>query len=163
MRNAQVPAPSEKNVGYFIPAAEREKAVITPGGGGDKITYAPYKQTEAALNTILGRAFSKVYSMRSTNDTNFIAEKNISYIFTPVIETSSSSSGIFTWPATDFSLKLTCTAVDANGNKVWNKTVTGEGHAEYNEFIKDFGLSGRRAAEAAYTEMLMEIANAGVF
>jgi hypothetical protein len=153
----------DKNVGYFISAADKEMAVITPGGGGDKITYAPYKETEAALNTILGRNFDKVYSLHSLSDSAFIAEKDISYIFTPQVVTSSSSSGIFTWPATDFTFELTCTAVDTEGNTVWEKTVNGDGHADFSELMKDFGLSGRRAAEAAYTEMLQEIANAGVF
>jgi len=163
IRNTPMNEPVNVTVGYFISAENRSKAVISPGGGGDKVTYAPYRETEAAMNTILSRNFVRVYSLPSMSDIDFITEKNISYIFTPVIQTNSSSSGIFTWPATDFSFELTCTAVDPAGNEVWGKTVTGEGHADYSEFMKDFGLSGRRAAEAAYLEMMHEISSAGVF
>lgn len=163
IRNVAMPEPVSSNAGYYISAENRSSAVITPGGGGDSVTYAPYKDTEAALNTILSRNFRRVYSLPSMNDTAFISEKEISYIFTPLIQTNSSSTGIFTWPATDFTFELTCTAVDTGGSEVWAKTVTGEGHADYDEFMKDLGLSGRRAAEAAYLEMMQEISNAGIF
>jgi len=163
IRNIEVPAPVDKNVGYYISAADRESAVITPGGGGDKITYAPYKETEAALNTVLGRAFGKVYALRSPADSDFIAAKDISYIFTPRITPNSSSSNIFTWFATDFTFELTCTAVDAMGNDVWETSVTGTGHADTSEMMKDFGLSGRRATEDAYSRLLQELINAEVF
>lgn len=163
IRNVEVETPADVNVGYFISAADKEKAVITPGGGGDKVTYTPYKETEAALNTMLGRAFHKVYSLRSLSDKSYIAEKNISYIFTPQINTDSSSSGVFTWMATDFTFELTCVAVNSEGVDVWKKTVVGDGHADYGELKRDFGLAARRAAEDAYSKMLQEIINAGEF
>jgi len=163
IRSVPLAESSSRNVGYYISAENRSKAVITPGGGGDDVTYAPYKETEAALNTILSRTFRRVYSLPSMTDTAFITEKEISYIFTPLIQTNSSSTGIFTWPATDFTFELTCTVVDTEGNEIWAKTVTGEGHADYDEFMKDLGLSGRRAAEAAYSKMMQEISDAGGF
>lgn len=163
IRNAPLAEQYSGNAAYYISAENRAKAVITRGGGGDHITYAPYKETEAALNTILSRTFKRVYSLPSLADTAFIAEKEIRFVFTPLIHTDSSSTGIFTWPATDFTFELTCMVVDAEGNEVWEKTVTGKGHADFDEFMKDLGLSGRRAAEAAYLEMMQEISKAGVF
>lgn len=163
IRNAPVAQKSEYNAGYYISAEKKAQAVITSGGGGDDITYAPYQETEAALNTILSRTFNRVYSLPSMTDQQFVSDKQIRFIFTPDIHTDSSSTGIFTWPATDFVFELTCTVVDTDGNQIWEKKVTGEGHADFEEFKSDFGLSGRRAAESAYRQMMHEIANAGVF
>jgi hypothetical protein len=163
IRSVPLSDASSKNAGYYISAENRSKAVVTPGGGGDKVTYAPYKETEAALNTILSRTFRRVYPVPSMTDTDFINEKEISYIFTPLIQVNSSSTGIFTWFATDFTFELTCTAVDTEGNKIWTKTVVGEGHADYDEVSQDAGIAGGRAAEAAYLKMMQEISNASVF
>jgi hypothetical protein len=163
IRSLPLSKSNSKNAAYYISAEDMSKAVVTPGGGGDSVTYAPYRQTEAALNTILSRNFSRIYSLPTLSDTNFISEKQISYVFTPLIRTDSSSTGIFTWPATDFTFELTCTATDARGNELWAKSVTGKGHANYDEVIKDFGLAGRRAAETAYLEMMKAISTAEVF
>jgi hypothetical protein len=43
----------EKSVGYYISPDDLEKQVITPAGGGDKVKYLPYKESEPALKTIL--------------------------------------------------------------------------------------------------------------
>ncbi len=127
------------------------------------MTYTPYKDAEAALNTILSRNFRRVYSLPSMGDEAFITEKGIRFIFQTVIQTKSSSTSILTWPATDFTFELTCTAVDTGGSEVWSKTVTGTGHADFSEWKQDFGLSGRSAVEDAYLKMMQEIANAEVF
>jgi hypothetical protein len=67
--------------------------------------------------------------------------------------TDSSSPSPFTWPPTKFNIDLTCDIADATGNPILSKKVTGEGNAEFDEFKKDFSLSGKRAAEDALLKM----------
>jgi hypothetical protein len=152
-----------KNVAYYISQQDMETEVITPGGGGDKVKYYPYRDTEAALDTMLSKVFNHVYSIPLIKQAAFIQEKNISYIFKPSIKTDSSSDSIFTWPPTHFTFELTCTATDPSGNEVWSKKVKAEGNAEYDEFKKNFSLSARRASEEAFKLMLAELLNANYF
>lgn len=148
---------SNKTVGYYISPVDIATEVKTPGGGGDDVKYFPYKDTEAALKTILSAKFSKVYSLKSQNNDPLINEKNISFIFIPKIKTDSSSSSIFTWPPTDFTVELTCRAYSDDGKQVWEKTVVGKGHAEFDEFKNDLSLSAKRASQEAFTLMRDEI------
>lgn len=152
-----------KNVGYYISEEDKKKEVTTPGGGGDDVSYFPYQDTEAALNTILSKVFSRVYSIKNINDVGYQTEKNISYIVKPVIKTDSSSSSFMTWPPTKFTFDLSLTAVDLKGNSVWQKTVSATGEAEFDEFKSDFSLSARRATDNAFQEMLHALINAKEF
>lgn len=146
------------NVAYYISDANKKLEVITPGGGGDKVKYTPYSDTEGALNAVLSNVFKKAYSIKSIDDKSFIADKNISYIFEPRIVTSSSSSSLFTWPPTMFSLELTCRVLNPeNGDKLWQITTNSIGSAEFEEFKSDFGLSAKRASEDAFYQMLKEL------
>lgn len=153
----QGPAKSSTIAGYYIPQEDLMKEVTTPGGGGDKVKYFPYKDTEAALKTILATRFAQVYSLKSPTSDPLIKEKNIRVIFTPKITTESSSESAFTWPPTDFKIELTCTAMSPEGKKTWEKTVVGKGHAEFDEFKSDFSLSAKRATQEAFTLMRDEI------
>ncbi len=153
LRGGAVKVKSEINVGYYISPEDKAKVVTTPGGGGDKISYSPYKDTEEALNTVLSKTYKKVYSVPSLSDKDFVAQKQITYIFKPQLTTTSSSKSGLTWPPTDFSLTITCVAIDSNGNEVWKDTATGNGHAEFDEFKKDFPLAARRASEAAFKQL----------
>lgn len=161
IRNVEIQREIDKNVGYYISNSDRNKEVTTAGGGGDKVKYYPYKETEAALNTMLSKVFKKTYSIKDLKDTKFYIEKDISYIFKPAIKTYSSSSSAFTWPPTKFTFELTCTIVNPSDNKmIWNKTVSATGNAEFSEFKEDFSLSARRASEKAFKKMMIEISNA---
>jgi hypothetical protein len=162
LRMTAVSDPIDKNVGYYISVADRTAEVVTPGGGGDDVKYFPYKDTEAALNTMLSKVFTRVYSIPNLNDTAFFEEKNIRMIFIPTITTDSSSSSVVTWPATDFTFTLTCTVTDTSGRKIWAKTVSAQGKAEFDEFKHDHSLSARRASEEAYEDMLSKVLNADV-
>ena len=153
----------DKNVGYYVSRLDKEVAVVTPGGGGDNVKYYPYKDTEAALNIILGKIFHKVYAIPSLKDKAYIAEKNISYIFKPKIRTNSRSESILTWPPTHFTMDLTCVAISPAGDTVWSKKVSAEGIAEFDEFKSNFSLSASRASEKAFKLMLKEIDSASVF
>jgi hypothetical protein len=150
-------AKSSTIAGYYISQEDLMKEVTTPGGGGDKVKYFPYKDTEAALKTILATRFAQVYSLKSATSDPLIKEKNIRVIFTPKITTESSSESAFTWPPTDFKIELTCTAMSPEGKKTWEKTVVGKGHAEFDEFKSDFSLSAKRATQEAFTLMRDEI------
>lgn len=139
--------PIAKNVGYYISAENRNLAVTTPGGGGDKITYRPYGEIETALYKTLSNVFADVTALKSADDTEAIAKHRISYIITPAITTDSSSSSAFTWPPTYFKMDINCVITDGAGKTVSTKAVTGEGRAEFAEFKSDFALAAKRAVE----------------
>jgi hypothetical protein len=157
LRNNPAQTKSDLNVGYYISAEDKTKEVTSAGGGGDKIAYAPYKDTEGALVAALSQVYKKVYSVPALTDRDFLAQKQITYIFKPQLTTTSSSSSAFTWPPTDFALTITCSAVDADGKEVWHDQVTGQGHAEFSEFKSDFPLAARRAAEDAFKKLQTKI------
>jgi hypothetical protein len=153
----------DKNVGYYISAEDLTKEVTTPGGGGDKIKYFPYKESEPALNKILSNIFVKVYPLASADDSQFILSNDISYVFIPKIETNSSSKSAFTWPPTNFTVSLDCKALDSSGSVIWQKSVQGEGEAEFSEFKHDFPLAAKRAVKKAFSMLQEEIIKSGVF
>jgi hypothetical protein len=153
----------DKNVGYYISAEDLVREVITPGGGGDKVQYTAYKDIEPAMQKVLSNIFTQVHTLKSPDDKQFITTNNISLVFIPKIETNSSSTGTFTWPPTDFSLTLECTAHDPGGKTVWQKKIVGDGHAEYSEFKNDFQLAARRASLKVFSELQREINSSPVF
>ncbi len=149
-----------KNAGYYISDENRAKEVITPGGGGDKVKYTLYADIEPALKHALSNIFSNVYTVPSLDDFNFITSNNISYVFVPSITTDSSSDSAFTWPPTDFSVSLQCYAIDSTGANIWETTVQGEGHAEFEQFKHDFSLSARKAVKNVLLKLESEISKA---
>ncbi|MCG6202131.1 hypothetical protein [Psychromonas antarctica] len=153
----------DKTVGYFIAKDDISKSVTTPGGGGDSVTYQPYKDTETVLYTVLMNKFSDVYKVDSLEDNNFIEKNNIRYIFIPKLVTNSSSGSAFTWPPTKFMISLTCQAIKSEGEVVWEKSIDVEGDAEFDEFKSDFSLAARRATEKAFIKLAQELDNQPIF
>lgn len=147
-------------VGYHISDADRAKKVTTPGGGGDKVSYVPYKDIETALFTVLSNKFKDVYLVKDLDDQSFIDENEIRLLFVPTITTNSSSSSMFTWPPTQFTVNLEVKAVNADGETVWETAIKTEGEAEFDEFKADFSLSARRATQAAFIKLAGELENA---
>lgn len=147
-----------KTVGYYISPTDRAKEVETPGGGGDKVKYLPYPETEPALNKILTNLYANVVLVPSLDDKQFIASKQIAYIFVPSITTDSGSDSALTWPPTRFTVSLDTKAMGPNGNVVWQKKVKGEGKAEFSEFKHDFSLSARLASKQAFQNLQQAIA-----
>lgn len=146
------------NVAYYLSDTDKQLEVITSGGGGDKVKYTPYADTEGALNTVLSSVFAKAYSIKALDDKKFIMDKNISYIFIPKIVTASSSDNLFTWPPEKFSVELTCKAIDpVSGNKILEITTSSIGVADFGDYRKDFSFSARMASEKAFLEMLIEL------
>src|SRR5687767_10308345 len=78
LNDAQL-VPMKKSVGYYISDADLALKVTTPGGGGDKVAYFPYKELEPALQKVLFNSFDKVERLSSLNDQATIAQKNITY------------------------------------------------------------------------------------
>lgn len=154
---SEVTTKSDSTVGYYISEVQKITEVETPGGGGDDVKYFPYTDTEAAFKTILSQKFAKVYSLKSKNNDPLIKDKNIKFVFTPNITTQSSSSSAFTWPPTKFTVELNCIAYSIDGKKIWEKTVVGNGDAEFEEFKHDFSLAARRASQEAFIRMRDEI------
>ena len=148
-----------KNVGYYISESDLTKSVETPGGGGDRISYAPYKDMDASLLSVLLTIYKDVFKLKAANEKSEIQKNNISYVFVPSIKTDSSSASYVTWPPTDFTVNLSMQAFDAGGNVVWQDTVTGKGHAEFDEFKQDFSLAARLATEEAYGKLKKAIEN----
>lgn len=142
-----------KSIAYFISEEERNRRVITAGGGGDKVEYAPYRELEAGIYRVFNNVFENVYVLKTADDKAFIAEKGISLVFRPTIATTSSSSSVLTWPPTDFEVIIEIKALDKEGKVIWTDTVSGKGNAEFSEFKSDFSLSAKRASASALAQL----------
>lgn len=155
--------PIDKTVAYYIATADREKEVITPGGGGDKVKYYPYKELEPALRKVLNNLFRSVKRVDNPTDTAFLQANDITYVFQPEITTTSRSDSLITWPPTEFTISLNCVAFDRSGNTVWQKKIDAKGEAAFSEFLGDFSLSAKRATEAAFKQLQSELNAAAEF
>lgn len=149
---ADVNYPSDRtidtSVGYFISDANRKLEVTTPAGGGDKMRYFPYRDMEPAILSTLGSVFRKVYSVPEAGRAAYIADHHLTFVFEPILTTNSSSNSAIFWPATDFDLTIKVTALNTNGQTVWNRDFTGHGHVEKGRSLMDVPPAKEAAAEA---------------
>ena len=150
----------DKTVGYYISKEQRALLVTSKGGGGDKVTYHPYAELEPALNQVLSNAYTKVVALAAINDKAELESKQVAYVFAPVITTTSSSSSALTWPPTNFTVTIACTATTGGGVAAWNSTVTGSGEAVFADFKHDFSLAARRASKDAFNQLQKGIVDA---
>lgn len=142
------------NVGLFIPPEVMRLEVTTPGGGGDSVRYFPYRDMDSAYLHILINVFDGVTRLNASADSNELLRRGIKYIITPDLITNSGSTGLFTWPPTNFTVDLTTNIRDVSGKIVGSPRVVGNGHvAGFSDFNGDFGLAGRLAMEDALTKM----------
>lgn len=146
-------APLEKNVALVITEDETAREVITPGGGGDKVSYHPYRDLELPLYVGLGHVFKNVTKLKTIPDAATIQAQHLDYVITPTIKTTSSSPSLLTWPPTNFTVTLTCTVADPTGQTVATEDVTGSAHAEFSEFKRNFGLAAQLATADAVTKL----------
>ena len=149
----------KKNVAYVMTDADREKQVTTDGGGGDKVSYYPYRDLEKAIRDALRVAYSDVVVVQSQNNIDQLKTRNIAYVFVPEITTTSDSSSYFTWPPTKFRIEMNANVSDTKGNFITRVRVVGTGAAEYSEFKGNFGLAGSRAADDLSAKFIDEIKN----
>jgi len=143
--------------GYVLTDADRSKQITTEGGGGDKVTYFPYKDLEKGFRDVLKSLYSDVVLVSSPSDFEAFRRDGVSIVFVPEIYTSSNSNSAFTWPPTQFSIDLSSTVTDATGNMLARVRASGQGIATFSEFKGDFGLAGRRAAQDAFKKLSSEI------
>ena len=143
----------QKSVGLYISAENRNKQVTTPGGGGDKVSYRPYADIETGLYKVLGNVFQNVEVLSSISEGESIAKHSLVYIVVPEIATTSSSSGFFTWMATDFTVDLSCKISDVAGRTLTTVSSTGTGHADFSELKSDMSRAGERASQDALTKL----------
>ncbi len=151
-----LPVASEKiakNVGFVISAADRAREVISPGGGGDNVSYVPYRDLEFALYSTLSSVFNNAVPLASQDDKKTMSSQELKLIFVPTIQTTSSSESMFTWPPTFFSIMIDYNLLDASGVQVASGRVMGEGRAEFSEFKSDFGLSAKRAGTDVFNKL----------
>ncbi|MGK5072420.1 hypothetical protein [Janthinobacterium sp. ZB1P44] len=145
--------PVKKNVAYYISDTLRQTEVTTGGGGGDKVSYFPYRDMELSLYKMLSNVFGEVTTLKSPADQEAMARHQIVYVVTPQLSTSSSSDSAFTWPPTRFNVDLTCNISDASGKEIVSKKVVGVGEGEFSEFKKDHAITGKRALTDAMLKM----------
>ena len=141
-----------KKVGLYISAENRAKEVTTPGGGGDKVRYVPYADLETGLYKVLSDVFQDVAVLQA-RDSAAITQHSVAYVIEPEIFTNSSSSGVFTWMATDFTVQLQCKVSDAAGQPVATVSSQGSGKAESKELMSNFSLAGQRASQDALVKL----------
>lgn len=148
---------STKMAAYVMTDADRSSQVTTPGGGGDKVSYFPYKDLEKGVRDVLKSLYSDVVLVNSPKNLEAIKQDGIAFVYSLNILTSSSSDSMFTWPPTQFSIDVSSTVTDKDGNVLARLKATGHGVAEFSEFKTDFGLAGRRAAQDALNKLTTEI------
>lgn len=127
---------SKKVVGYVMTDADRSKQVTTEGGGGDKVSYFPYKELEKGIRDALKSIYGDVVLVPSPTDIEAIRRDQIFFVFAPEIYTNSNSDSILTWPPTQFSIDLLSTVTDATGNILARVEVSGQGAASYTAAIR---------------------------
>ncbi|WP_185218985.1 hypothetical protein [Paraburkholderia dinghuensis] len=150
---AKKPDQISATVGLVVTNAMRTQEIVTPGGGGDKVAYKPYRDLEFPVYLALSQTFKDVVKLDEAPTEAAARAKGLTYVITPEITTTSSSPSIVTWPPTDFRVTLTCTVADPSGKVIAKPQVTGSGHAEFNEFKHNFGLSADRATIEAVRKL----------
>jgi hypothetical protein len=139
----------QKSVGFYIAAEDFNREVTTAGGGGDKVSYKPYKDLEPGLYKALSEVFASVSKLDSPK-----AGDNINLVIIPKITTNSSSDSMLTWPPTLFTVELTCKVTDKAGADITEVKAQGTGRAEFSEFKSDVSLSAKRAAQEAMVNLV---------
>lgn len=146
-----------KKAGLSIADADRNREVTTPGGGGDKVSYFPYRDLEIGLYTVMSQVFTSVSKVNGLADPKIAAE-GLQLVVTPTITTTSSSPSALTWPPTQFSVELNCKVVDPQGVVVTEVKVSGAGKAEFDEFKSHHSLSAKRAVDEALRQLAKALA-----
>ena len=144
----------DKQVGFHISDASKAQEITTPGGGGDKVRYFPYRDLEPGIYKALTEVFRSVSKVKDPKDLESLRTSGISLLIVPEITTTSASPSPFTWPPTQFSVTLACTVTDAAGKPVRSFSVTGNGKAEFDEFKSNFSLAAVRASNDALSRLV---------
>jgi hypothetical protein len=111
----------------------------------------------------LADSFTHAVVLNSRTDTKAITTQAVTYIVEPKIDTHSSSDNIFFGPAKDFTIKVTCTFSDTDGNLVAIVSAVGTGHADLSDMLNDHSAAGKRAATDALIKLGAAIRSAPEF
>lgn len=149
---------SPKKAAYVMTDTDRNLEVISPGGGGDKISYKPYRDLEKAVRDALRAVYSDVVVVNSASDQEALRTHGVSHVFSPRITTTSDSPSLFTWPPTKFGIEMTNQVSDPSGKAITTIRTQSNGAAEFDEFKSDFGLAGRRAATQLSEQFQKQVA-----
>ncbi|CAN7657572.1 hypothetical protein LJR130_005072 [Variovorax sp. LjRoot130] len=147
----------QKKVAYAMTDADRAKEVTTEGGGGDRVSYYPYRDLEKAIREALRSVYADVIVIRSAADANAMRDSGVALVFTPEIKTTSGSPSPFTWPPTRFTSEIACKVTDASGQEVASVRAAGSGNAEFSEFKSNFSLAANRAGSDVASKLSAEI------
>lgn len=150
-------------VGYYISPNDRENYVYSPGGGGDRVYYYPYRELEPALQKVLFNQFQNVQKLDLMISPEYLRANDLAFAFLPEITTDSASDGLFTWMPTSFTVNLQCKAFSQNGKKIWEGKYIGVGTATTDELMKDFSLAAKRASEKVFKEMSNDLSKVKEF
>jgi hypothetical protein len=146
--------PIDKKVGYYISEANLALEVTTPGGGGDKVRYFPYRDIEPGIYKALSSVFGSVSKIKNPKDAEELRNSNIALLISPEVSTTSSSPSPFTWPPTLFTVTLVSAITGEQGQTLRKISVTGNGKAEFDEFKSNFSLAAVRAADDALAKLV---------
>lgn len=159
IENIQNSSKIQKTAGYYISASMKEREVITPGGGGDRVKYRPYKNIEYGFAKVLDNAFLETKALNSDAALN-LNNNSADYVVSLDIKTDSSSASMFTWPPTWFEVSITAEILNTRSNEKMSVSAKGEGAATYSEFIFDKGIAGKKAALNALARLQDSLLNA---
>ena len=143
-----------QQVGYHISDAARSIEVTTPGGGGDKVRYFPYRDLEPGFYKALGEVFKGVTRVTDPKDVDTLRRSGVNLLISPEIATASFSESVLTWPPTQFTIVLTCKVTDADGKLLDTVKATGDGRASFDEFKSNFSLAAVRASNDALARLV---------
>jgi hypothetical protein len=147
---------TDRKVGLVMSDDQKKLELTTPGGGGDKVSYFPYRDLESGIYVALSESFSSVSRVNSLTDPK-VKTDGLSLMFVPDVATTSYSPSLLTWPPTVFTITIGMDIKDTNNATVKKVQVQGEGRAEFDEFKSDFSLSAKRAAEDALKKLIKAI------
>ena len=148
----------DRKVGLVVTDEQRRFQQTTPSGGGDKVSYLPYRDLESGLYVALSENFAGVTRVAGVNDPK-VAADGLALLVLPAIATTSFSPSLVTWPPTVFTVAVTLSVVDLRNKPVTEIKVQGEGRAEFAEFKTDVSLAAKRAAEDALKKLMKTISD----
>lgn len=73
---------SERKAGLAINEQSRAREVTTPGGGGDKLSYFPYRDLEVGIYQAMSQVFADVSKVSGPQDPK-VKSEGLSYVVTP--------------------------------------------------------------------------------
>jgi hypothetical protein len=149
-RTSSTPTQLKEKVGYYIPDKALELEVTTPGGGGDAVRYFPYRDMQPGYERVLHNVFESVVRLSAMAGPAEMQASHLTYVLAPTVTTSSGSTGVFTWPPTNFSVDIATEIRDSSGKIVATPRVLGAASVGgIMDMGGNFGVTGQMAMQDA--------------